>query len=240
MIKKGIVMDYDGKNAVLFTESGEFISIKTKEKLSIGQEYVYKTKGKIIPKQFLIAASIILVLFLSFFYNLYYTVYASVTVSINPEIRLDINRFDRIINAVPLNEDAKKLLSEAKVKYKKLDNGLIIIVNKAKEKKYINSEYYEGNPKSIKLLVDGKNINLTKFYKEIKKQKLNLNTLDIKTIKNNDNKTKLEKKEKVKENKINPPSIKKSNDVSIPSEKKIAKPKCKAKKEKVVPKGKNK
>lgn len=229
-------MDYDGKNAVLLTESGEFISIKTKEKLSVGQEYVYKSKVKIIPKQFLIAASVILVLFLSLFYNLYYTVYASVTVSINPEIRLDINRFDRIINVVPLNEDAKNLLSEAKVKYKKLDNGLILIVNKAKEKKYINNEYYEGNPKSIKLLVDGKNINLTKFYKEIKKQKLNLNTLDIKNIKKNDDKTKLEKKE----NKIIPPSIKKSNDVPIPSGKKIVRPKYKAKKEKSVPKGKNK
>lgn len=230
-------MDYDGKNAVLFTESGEFINIKTKEKLSIGQEYVYKSKGKILSKQFLIAASIILVVFLSFFYNLYYTVYASVTVSINPEIRLDINRFDRIINVVPLNEDAKKLLSEAKVKNKKLDSGLIIIVNKAKEKKYINNEYYEGNPKAIKLLVNGKKINLTKFYKEIKKQKLNLNTLDIKTIKKNDNTTKFENNEKAK---VNPPFIKKSNDVSIPYDKKIAKPKYKAKKEKAVPKGKNK
>lgn len=49
MIKKGIIMEYSNKEAVMFTDSGEFIKFKTNERLSVGQEYVYKKSTNFKP-----------------------------------------------------------------------------------------------------------------------------------------------------------------------------------------------
>lgn len=190
MIKKGIVIGYENNKAILMTNEGEFISINSKENLEIGQEYVYRAKKIYNFKGMLIAASIALFVFSSLLYNMYFTVYAAITVSINPKIRFEINRFERIIKVLPLNEDAQKIISDIKLTNKKLDNGLVIFVNKAKEKNYITEEYYEGKSKSIEVTLDEKKVNLSEFYSEIKKQKLNLTTRNFKVDEKNNKKNK--------------------------------------------------
>lgn len=178
MIKKGIIMEHNNHIAVMFTESGEFIKFKTTEKLTIGQEYVYKKSTNFKP--FLMAASLFIVVLLTTFISMYNQVYASMTVTINPQFKIDINRFNRIIRVTPLNNDAKKIIKNIKIKNKKIDDGLLLIVNKAKDEKYITNAYYNNSSKAIKIETNNPNISLIKFTTEMKKQKINIENVYLK------------------------------------------------------------
>lgn len=194
MIKKGIIMDYNGKEAVLLTQSGEFLKIKPKYKVEIGQEYTHEEF--LYKKQLLIAASFLICALLSIFTFMYNQVYASLLVTINPQFKIDINKFQRIIRVIPLNEDAEKILKKVNLKNKNIDDGLIMIVNKAKDEKFISNEYY-NKTKAIRIIVDGKGVKLTKFANEMKKQRLNFERIDKGQELTKDKKV----KEKIKDNK---------------------------------------
>lgn len=206
MIKKGIIVEVDGKEAILFTQTGEFIKFKSNERLQIGQEYSYK---KTDFKPFLIAASLILCILLGSFLTMYNQVYASMIVTINPQFKIDINRFNRIINVVPLNKDAENILSSVKIKNKNINDGLILIVKKAKEKKYITDEYYNNKSKKINIEIDKGDVKLNKFLDEMKNQKLNFEKVYSKVQKVQDKanrreliKEKLQEKDKQTEKQI--------------------------------------
>jgi hypothetical protein len=197
MIKKGIIVEVNGREAVLFTQTGEFLKFKSNESLQIGQEYTYKNLDL---KPFLIAASLLLCILLGSFITMYSQVYASMTVTINPQFRIDVNRFNRIIKVVPLNKDAEDVLSSVKLKNKNIDDGLILIVKKAKEKKYITDEYYNNKTKKINIEIDKGDVKLNKFTSEMKNQKLNFEKVYAKLQKIQDRANKRELiKEKLKE-----------------------------------------
>ncbi|CDF57600.1 anti-sigma factor domain-containing protein [Thermobrachium celere] len=170
MIKKGIVVEVNNNEAVLFTQTGEFIKFKSKEKLQIGQEYTYTS---INLKPFLIAASLIICILFGSFLTVYNQVYASIVITINPKIKIDINKFNRIIKIIPLNKDGEEITSSIKLKNKNINDGLILIINKAKEKKYITDEYYNNKSKKINIQIDKEDIKLNKFISELKKQNIN-------------------------------------------------------------------
>lgn len=208
MIKKGIIMEYNNKEAVLFTDSGEFIKFKTNEKLTVGQEYVYKQSTNFKP--FLMAASLFIAVILTSFITMYNQVYASMTVTINPQFKIDINRFNRIIRVTPLNKDGEKIAKLIKIKNKKIDDGLLLIVNKAKEEKYITNAYYNKNPKAIKIEINNQNITLAKFTAEMQKQKINIEKINFKLQKLEEKQNKkqeiqetIEKQNKDIKNKLN-------------------------------------
>jgi len=197
MIKKGIIVEVNDKEAILLTQTGEFLKFKSNESLQIGQEYTYKYTNF---KPFLIAASLLLCIFLGSFITLYNQVYASITVTINPQFKIDINRFNRIIRVVPLNKDAEDVLSSVKLKNKNIDDGLILIVKKAKEKKYITDEYYNNKTKKINIEINKGDVKLNKFTAEMKSQKLNFEKVYAKLQKIQDRAIRRELiKEKLKE-----------------------------------------
>ncbi|WP_443110719.1 anti-sigma factor domain-containing protein [Caloramator sp. mosi_1] len=125
------MVEVNGKDAVLFTQTGEFIKFRSKEKVEIGQEYTYK---KTDLKPLLIAASLLLCILLGSFVTIYNQVYASITVTINPQFKIDVNRFNRIINVVPLNKDAENILASVKLRNKNVDDGLILVIKKPKKR----------------------------------------------------------------------------------------------------------
>ncbi|KRQ86202.1 Anti-sigma-I factor RsgI [Caloramator mitchellensis] len=220
MIKKGIVIEHDGKKGILMTSSGEFIKINTKGKIELGQEYVYKTNEYLSYNKLLIAASMVLFIFSTLFYNMYYTVYASVIVSINPKVKLEVNRFERIINVMPLNDDAKELIRDINLKNKKIEDGLMMVVEKAKEKKIITDEYKKGSSQAVEVTTEGKPLKLDSFYKEIENRGINIKTVEenVKIRKNNNKNNSDTTTKRLEEKYIEKNNLK--NKKEIPSNKK--------------------
>jgi AAA ATPase containing von Willebrand factor type A (vWA) domain len=106
----------------------------------------------------------------------YYTPAATIQVSINPQIELKINRFNRIIECSPLNDDGKIILEDMKIKNKNIDDALILVVEEAKKDNFITDKYNaQGKIISVKISANNSNktININKFEKYIDQSKIN-------------------------------------------------------------------
>src|SRR5690554_2889559 len=126
MNRTGIVLEIKGNKAIIMTPNGEFVNISFRGKApSIGEIYSGRiSKYNNAIRHLAIVASITFILICVSAIKLYYTACASIIVSINPSIEITINRWDRIIKAIPLNDDGSKILSEIKINNKPLNNGL--------------------------------------------------------------------------------------------------------------------
>lgn len=175
----GIVMQLNKQHAFIMTSNGEFLKLKLSKNLpKLGEEYTGEVaKDTPFYKYALTAASLAFLVFFSSTAYAYYTPVASVVVNINPSIKLDLNKWNRIIKSTPLNQDGEKVLSELKVKNKSLNDGLDSIVIQAKKDNFINSDYIESG-KTITIDIDSnkpiKNFDLSKFEEKIKLGNINL------------------------------------------------------------------
>lgn len=127
---KGVIADVNKTKAVLLTENGEFITIDN-DNYAIGQEIVYRKPS--INRYTGLAACLAVVILLGIMgTKIYYTSSSYVDIDINPSFRLELNLFDVVIRTIPLNEDAKKVLSEEKISgdVKKCINSVIDISEK--------------------------------------------------------------------------------------------------------------
>lgn len=157
----GIVMQIDKKYAHIMTNQGEFIKVKIgKIAPTVGEIYSAE-KVKQIPfyKYTAAAASIAFTLLFGGVAYAYYSPVATVDININPSIRLDINRWEKIIKSMPLNTDGEKVLASLDIKNKALNDGLELIVDEAKKDNFINEAYIESG-KVITLSVDNNKSNL--------------------------------------------------------------------------------
>jgi hypothetical protein len=175
----GIVMQLNKQHAFVMTNTGEFLKLRlSKNPPQLGEEYTGEVlKESPFYKYALTAATLAFLVFFSSTAYAYYTPVSSVVVDINPSIRLDLNRWNRIIKSTPLNEDGKKVLSELKVQNKSLNDGLDSIVVQAKKDNFIDSTYTEDGKtitidiKSSKQIED---FSLSKFEENIKSSNINL------------------------------------------------------------------
>lgn len=155
-----------GTTAVIMTPGGQFVKVRVKGRSpAVGELYCGEALGtsKTFIRCVAMAAAVVLVLISFSALKLYYTAYASVVVDINPSIELVINRWERIIKAVPLNEDGGKVLSGIKLINLSLDAGLKRIVDESIKQEFINDGrtvddgsisiniYYIGNGKKVDL-----------------------------------------------------------------------------------------
>lgn len=132
---KGIIADVDKKKAVLLSENGEFLTIRN-ENYTIGQKIVYKKPS--VYKYASMAACFVLVLILGTVgIRTYFTSTSYVDIDINPSVRLEINRMDKVIRAIPLNDDAIDLLSEKKISGD-IKSCINTLVDESVNKGYIN------------------------------------------------------------------------------------------------------
>lgn len=182
----GIVMQHNKKNAFIMTNTGEFLKVKVnKEMPNIGEVYTGEVvKEMPIYKYAATAASLALVLLFGSAAYAYNTPVASMVIDINPSIKLDVNRWDRIIKSVPLNNDGEKVLESLNIKNKQLNEGLNLIIDEAKKDNYINSNYIESG-KVITLSIENNKLNkhydLSKFEDYVKENKLVVEVKDEKT-----------------------------------------------------------
>lgn len=158
-----------GTTAVIITSDGRFIKVRVKGRPpAVGELYCGKTLGssKTFIRYVAMAAAVVLVLLSFSALKLYYTAYASVVVDVNPSIELMINRWEKIIKAVPLNEDGDKILSRIELTNVSLDAGLKRIVDESIKQKFIDGDRaVNGSSISVNIyyIGDGKKVDLSGF-----------------------------------------------------------------------------
>lgn len=182
MTKTGIVTQINKNKVFLMTSGGEFVKVSARGKTpAVGQVY---TGELYVERPFyrapLLAASVLLCILVSGGFYSYYTPVAAVTIDINPSVKLELNRWNKIIKTLPLNEDGKKVLEGVKLSNKSVEEGLNLIVEQAKKDNFINAEY-QAEEKAISVHIDGKNhakVNLSEFEASVEKQDIKLDIID--------------------------------------------------------------
>lgn len=111
-----------------------FSEITAEEKLiqktlhAVAAQRRQKKPRSLVRKLGLVASAMCMFVLLVVGGTLYTTQTASVSIDVNPSIELSLNRFDRVLVAIPLNEDAEKVLSGLNLKNKTYPEALQAII----------------------------------------------------------------------------------------------------------------
>lgn len=197
-------MEIKNKYAYILTPDGEFAKVKIKGSVpSIGSTYSGQPSSKLpLSKYASIAACFILFFSFSGAAYAYYTPVASLVLKSNPSIELKINRWNKIIKTLPLNDTGKNILNSVNIKNKSVNEGLNIILNEADKENFFKNE----PDKKISLDVNSDrnlDLNINELENKLKEKNFELevnypenpksnNTKDN-TIKTENNDTKTEK-----------------------------------------------
>lgn len=133
---KGMIADIKGKKAVMLAENGEFITIPNKDYF-VGQTVNCRLHSYKHPAAYAVAAAVAAVMCIGG-HSAYYMPVSTIDIDINPSIRIEINVFDRVIDIVPLNDDADKLLSVCDKKGGAIDECLDEIIEQSYAMGYLN------------------------------------------------------------------------------------------------------
>lgn len=130
--KTGVVMEIKNKRVSLMTPSGEFIEVKINRTVPvIGSIYTGTVINKIpFYKYATIAACLLIFVSTGGVAYAYYTPTSSIT--LNNALKLKLNRWNKIIKALPLNEDGENLLASLDIKNKNINDGLNLIMEESK------------------------------------------------------------------------------------------------------------
>lgn len=200
IIKKGIVIEINNKEAYVMLSNGDFSRLKIKNDLPrIGEEY----EGEEVLKKpnyfnkIAMVASITFVLLSSTGAYAYFTPVSTVVLNEDSGIKVGINRFNRVVSVTPLNEAGEKVVKELNIKNKNIDDAMVEVIDQVK--------------KNINIEVKGSKLNTEKIKEKLKNEKLDGKIKIKDKEENRNNKDSLPKKDKTtKENE----NIKKNNNVN--------------------------
>lgn len=83
-------------------------------------------------------AAIFVIAFTAYSINSYYTPQSIIAFDVNPSIELRVNRSEMVINAIPLNQEARTVLGNMKLKRVDLDTAVNAIIGSMVKNGYIN------------------------------------------------------------------------------------------------------
>lgn len=135
-------MEIKNKSAYILTPDGEFVKVKIKGNApSIGSTYSGEPSSK-LPLSRYASIAACLILFFSFggVAYAYYTPVASLVLKTDSAIELKINRWNKIIETLPLNDDGKDILDSVNLKNKSVNEGLNLILDKADRENLIKGQ----------------------------------------------------------------------------------------------------
>ncbi|MHB8984101.1 MAG: anti-sigma factor domain-containing protein [Carboxydocellales bacterium] len=148
-IKKGVVLELEGSEAIVLTDRGEFERVPLgRRKLDIGMEITLPSRRRSAifgSKRWTgWVASAAAVLFVAIAPLLSQVmqpseVFAYVDIDINPSIRLAVNEDKRVVAADPLNNDGRRVLSEATVVGQGMEAAAAHITQQAIEDGFISN-----------------------------------------------------------------------------------------------------
>lgn len=124
---KAVVIKKEKDKAYLLTADGQFIASKKFKDAEIGEtvEILHKNFFSHPAAKILIAASVIIALLVSVLTFRAPEVYAYVYIEINPSIKAAVDKNGKVISAISMNEEAKKILE--KIPYIGLDISTFIV-----------------------------------------------------------------------------------------------------------------
>ena len=134
---RGIVMEIQNGRCVVLKDDGTFEDLPNRG-YQVGQEITIQAKKSPVLRYAALAACLFLVCLSGFGVHLYRTPASYIYLDINPSVRLDLNCFERVIAVVPLNEDAKTLLSAAEISRGDAQSCINQIVAACQEQRYLN------------------------------------------------------------------------------------------------------
>lgn len=132
---RGIVLEIKNGRCVVLKKDGTFEEVRNRN-YTVGQKVSLSKPA--YAKYLAAAACLLLVCTAAIGQHLYFTPTSYVYLDINPSIRLDLNCFERIIDVVPLNDDAETLLSTATISRKSPRECMNDIVAACQEQDYLN------------------------------------------------------------------------------------------------------
>lgn len=111
--------------------------------------------------------AVVLILLAVSAYYIYSIPYTSVVVEANSSINLKLNKWNKVINASALDTNGNTILNDANLKFKDIDDALIIIVNKAEANNFLKS-VSNSQTSSVIVYISGNQLQLPNFYMEAK------------------------------------------------------------------------
>ncbi|SHM67706.1 Anti-sigma factor N-terminus [Caldanaerovirga acetigignens] len=175
---KAVIVDIQRDYIIVVNKKGEFIKVQNKYKdRQIGDEIEIREidTRKLFKKIASIAAALVIVSVLAGYAMAFYRPVTYVTMDVNPSIEISLNRFDRTVDVIGLNEDGKRLVGNVK-SYRALPAEKVMetLLERAREQKFLNPESVVmitiSNLKDEKKLALGKKLEQTAM-KELEKIK---------------------------------------------------------------------
>ena len=149
---KGIIMEQSAKHWVVMTRDGRFLKVARGDmEGEIGAEITVPIRRKRVSP--LISAAVAAVFFcliaLAGWQGWWFgppdrAVAAYVALDINPSVELGLDRRNHVIETRGLNERGQELISEMKLKGKKVDEAVRLLIRRADEQQYLGSYLQQG------------------------------------------------------------------------------------------------
>ncbi|HEX3030767.1 MAG TPA: anti-sigma factor domain-containing protein [Bacillota bacterium] len=141
-IRKGVVLEIDGHEAIVLTDSGEFTRVPLRRRqLEVGMEITlpsHRTSRSFHLRSlsgWVAAAAAVMVMAFSPLGGLFNSsgdeVVAYVNIDINPSIELAVNSKQDVVAAEPFNNDGRQVLSELDVRGKDMEEATALITEQA-------------------------------------------------------------------------------------------------------------
>ena len=134
---QGVVMEIKENRCVVLKKDGTFAEIPNRN-YTVGQTVTLSRSA--VRRSLSLAACLAVVCLAGAGHHLYFTPASYIYLDINPSVRLDLNCFERVIDVVPLNEDAETLLADSTIGKGKVSDCMSAIVSACREQNYLNED----------------------------------------------------------------------------------------------------
>ena len=129
----GIVLEINGKKAVVVSNEGTFLEIPAQPGLQAGDTVTIPNRrvSPAVFKALIAVAACLVVTFTAVFgYTAMYNAEtALISIDVNPSIELSVNRFGNVISTSPLNEEAVELLSTVDLKGMSYSDAVSLLIS---------------------------------------------------------------------------------------------------------------
>lgn len=165
---KGIVMEINGKYAILMDRDGCFTKVRNKPGYAVGYEVAVEAvpvPAKSLLRTVSIAAAILLMIGVGTGVYAYQKPYAYIDVDINPSVEITTNWFQRIIQVKAFNTDGENIIRELSLKHQPLDTGINALLDEVDKQGYLQDK----EKSAVLFTVSGQNTNdVQEIQKEIR------------------------------------------------------------------------